>query len=75
MNISKTRRKEIESIRENEIDYSDISELDDSFYRDARLVLPDEVDEEIVHWFKKHYGKDYLSQISTVLRQYMDTHS
>lgn len=75
MSISKTRCKEIESIRDEAIDYSDIPELDESFFQQARLAMPDGVDEEIILWFKTHYGEAYLTQISTVLRQYMDAHS
>ncbi len=75
MRIPKTRRKEIESIRDEEVDYNDIPELDDSFFQNAELTMPETVDEEIILWFKAHYGEVYLTQISTVLRQYKNAHS
>lgn len=61
--------------RDEDIDYSDIPELDEAFFQDARLVMPDIVDKEVIQWFKKQYGRDYLSQMGTVLHQFMKAHS
>lgn len=41
MAISKKRLKDIEAIRDEDIDYSDIPELDKSFWANAELVDPD----------------------------------
>ena len=41
MAISKKRLKDIEAIRDEDIDYSDIPELDESFWANAQLVEPD----------------------------------
>ncbi len=40
MAISKRRLKEIEAIREEDIDYSDIPELGDDFFRQAEVWMP-----------------------------------
>ena len=40
MSISKKRLTEIEAIADDEIDTSDIPEADESFFKEARLVLP-----------------------------------
>jgi hypothetical protein len=39
MPISEERLKEIESIKDEDIDFSDISELDDDFFENAALVI------------------------------------
>ncbi len=41
MAISKKRLKDIEAIRDEDIDYGDIPELDESFWANAELVEPD----------------------------------
>ena len=40
MSISKERLKRIEAIRDEEIDYSDIPALDETFWRRAELQMP-----------------------------------
>jgi len=39
MPISEERLREIESIKDEDIDFSDISELDDDFFENAALVI------------------------------------
>lgn len=75
MSISKTRLKAIKAIRDEDIDYSDIPALDEDFFQQAQLVLPEHLDPEIVHWFQHRYGKDYVSRMSAILRQFMETHA
>ncbi len=41
MNISQQRLKEIASIPDEKIDTSDIPELDDDFWKDARFIIPE----------------------------------
>jgi uncharacterized protein (DUF4415 family) len=57
-------------------------ELDEDFWRNARVVMPGEkgktpvsirVDTEVVEWFKQQ-GKGYLSRMNAVLRAYVETH-
>ena len=56
-------------------------ELDDHFWRNARIVMPDDrgktpvslrVDTEVVKWFKQQ-GKGYLTRMNAVLRAYVET--
>ena len=41
MRLSKTRLSEIESLPDDAIDTSDIPELDDDFWENARRVVPE----------------------------------
>lgn len=40
MTISQKRLKEIEAIRDEDIDYSDMPEIDAAFWTDAELHMP-----------------------------------
>lgn len=76
MSLSKTRLSEIESLTEGAIDTSEIPELDDDFWENAYRPIPEnylQIEHEILEWFKEQ-GKDYHTQIDTVLRAYMETH-
>ena len=79
MPISKKRLKEIQAITDDQIDYSDIPELTEEFFQNAKLVMPKKkqpvslrLDEDIVNWFKKQ-GKGYQSRINAVLSAYIQT--
>ena len=57
-------------------------ELDEDFWRNARVVMPDErnktsihlrVDTNVLEWFKK-FGKGHLKRMNAVLRAYVETH-
>lgn len=63
---------------DTDIDYSDTPELDEQFWREARLVMPTgkkqltvRFDEDVVEWFKSR-GKGYQSRMNAVLRSYME---
>ncbi len=56
-------------------------ELDEHFWRNARIVMPDDqgktpvslrVDTEVVEWFKQQ-GQGYLTRMNAVLRAYVET--
>jgi uncharacterized protein (DUF4415 family) len=56
-------------------------ELDEHFWRNARIVMPDDrgktpvslrMDTEVVEWFKQQ-GKGYLTRMNAVLRAYVET--
>ena len=81
MPISKKRLAKIEAIKDEDIDTSDIPELDEDFFKKARLVLPAGVskktvtlrmDEDVLDWFKGQ-GKGHLTRMNAVLRTYMLT--
>ena len=76
MKLSKTRLSEIEDIPDDVIDTSDIPELDDDFWENARRIVPEnylQIEPEVLEWFKGQ-GQDYHARINTVLRAYMEAH-
>jgi uncharacterized protein (DUF4415 family) len=77
MSISPKRLEELKAIREEDIDTSDIPELDESFWEKARVVMPESkkaislrVDRDVLEWFQSQ-GKGYQSLMNSVLRSYM----
>ncbi len=79
MAISQKRLDEIAARLDESTDTSDIPEVDESFFKTARLVMPPEtskkaislrVDEDVLNWFKVQ-GKGHLSRMNAVLRAYM----
>ena len=64
-----------------EIDYSDIPELDEAFWKNARIVEPRDpkqqltvrFDADVIEWFRSK-GKGYQSRMNAVLRAYVDAH-
>jgi uncharacterized protein (DUF4415 family) len=80
MTLSKERLKQIESISEKEIDYSDIPETDDAFWAKAELRVPQtkkgvylRLDPDLIDWLKRQ-GPGYQTRINAILRSYMETH-
>ena len=62
---------------DEQIDTSDIPELDDAFFERAELRVPAKqpvtlrIDEDVLAWFKAQ-GKGYQTRINKLLRQYME---
>lgn len=80
MSISKERLKEIKAIKDKDIDYSDIPELDETFWKNAVLVRPEKkerltvrFDAEMVAWFRKQ-GRGYQTRMNAVLRSFYEAH-
>ena len=82
MSISKKRLAEIAAINDEDIDTSDIAEVNEHFFRTARLIMPESgtkkavsmrIDEDVLEWFKAQ-GKGHLSRMNAVLRAYMIAH-
>ena len=76
--VDKAELERLEAIRDEDIDHSDIPELDASFFEEAEVRLPTgkkqltiRFDEDIVEWFKSQ-GKGYQSRINAVLRAYYE---
>ncbi|MBE7184566.1 MAG: BrnA antitoxin family protein [Methylobacterium mesophilicum] len=71
---------ELSRLKDEDIDFTDIPELDDTFFAKARLIAPSErkqqmtirFDPDIVQWFKAQ-GKGYQSRMNAVLRAYVDS--
>ena len=65
-------------MKDEEIDYSDIPELDAAWFEKAVIVLPKpkasvsiRLDQEVLDWFKSQ-GKGYQTRINALLRAYME---
>ena len=68
----------LRAIRDSEIDLSDIPKLGKSFWKNARLTMPEpkdrltiRVDHDVVQWLKKN-GRGYQTRINAILRSYME---
>jgi uncharacterized protein (DUF4415 family) len=71
--------EELAALPDEDIDYSEIPELDDAFFRNARLVMPAgkrqvtlRIDADVLDWFRAQ-GKGYQSRMNAVLRAYVGT--
>ena len=67
-------------MKDEEIDLSDIPELDDSFFKNAKLVLPKpkvvvtlRVDADVMEWFRTK-GKGYQTIMNAVLKGWVEQH-
>ena len=72
--------KQIAATNDADIDFSDIPELDETFWRDAELVEPDStaqitmrVKRSVLDYFKAG-GKGYQTRINRVLESYVRAH-
>lgn len=68
---------EIRGVKEKDIDFSDIPELDETFWREAELVEPDRTEQitmrvkrSVLDYFKAP-GKGYQTRINRVLESYV----
>lgn len=78
MSISKKRAKAIKSIRDEDIDYSDISELSESFFKKAKLEMPKtktaislRIDSDVLEWFRSQ-GDKYQTKINAILKAFVN---
>jgi uncharacterized protein (DUF4415 family) len=69
--------EELAALPDEAIDTSDIPELDEAFFRNARLVMPEgkrqvtlRIDADVLDWFRAR-GKGYQSRMNAVLRAYV----
>ena len=79
MSISKKRLKELEAIKDEDIDYSDIPELDEDFWRRAERQMPTpkkgvyiRLDADVLDWLKSK-GKGYQTRMNAMLRALMES--
>jgi uncharacterized protein (DUF4415 family) len=78
MSISRKRLEEIDAIRDEDIDYSEIPELDADFWRRAELQMPTpkkgvyvRLDADVLAWLKSK-GKGYQTRMNAMLRALME---
>ena len=75
--VSNTDWKQLASMDDQDIDTSDIAELDDDFFKQAELRIPPKqsvtmrLDSDVLLWFKSQ-GQGYQTRINRLLRNYMD---
>ena len=85
--MNEERAMEIQSMSDEDIDYSDIPELDEVFFKNAKLVkkqpkteaISIRVDTDTLEWFRQTAKNDpkirgYQTLINDVLRTYMIHH-
>lgn len=76
---SKTDWKRLKNMQDSDINFDDIPELDDDFFRHAELNTPPKqsvtlrLDSDVLAWFKSR-GKGYQTRINKLLRKYMQAH-
>lgn len=75
---SETDWEYLESMSDDDIDYSDIPPLPEAFFENAVLRMPTNkqkisirLDSDVLEWFKSQ-GRGYQTHINAVLRTYMD---
>jgi uncharacterized protein (DUF4415 family) len=71
----------LRQMRDADIDDSDIPKLDKSFWKNAKLTMPEpkdrltiRVDHDVVQWLKRA-GSGYQTRINAILRSYMKAQS
>ncbi len=75
---SRTDWARVDALRDQEIDYSEIPELGDDFFKNAVLRMPEpktlvtlRLDRDVLEWFKKQ-GPRYQTRINALLRAYVE---
>ncbi|MET0252016.1 MAG: BrnA antitoxin family protein [Novosphingobium sp.] len=72
---------ELAALPDQEIDFSDIPEADDDFWKNARVHVPYRaktplnvrIDSDVVDWFRS-LGKGYQTRMNAVLRTFYEAH-
>lgn len=78
-NTSRTNWEVLESMSDEDIDYSDIPPLTDEFFEKALLRIPADqarnliqIDPDVIAWFQSQ-DTEYKTLINTVLRRYIES--
>ena len=73
----KTDWERLAAMKEEDIDFSDIPELDETAWENAQIVIPESeeevtirIDSDVLSFFQKE-GPDYQSRIKAVLKAYV----
>lgn len=73
--------KRIDRMTDEDIDYSDIPEVDAAFFATARVVVPPgkkqvtiRLDSDVLAWLKEQ-GRGYQTRINAILRAYYEAHA
>jgi len=81
MSLSREQKlKQFDEIQDKEIDYSEIPELDETFWANAVIEYPEKkkpvtlrLDADVLDWFRS-LGKGYQTRINSVLRSFYEAH-
>ncbi len=72
--MSKVNKVRFDAIKDEDIDYSDIPELDEEFWKGTKLVTPIQkekitvrFDADVVEWFRSQ-GRGYQTRMNSVLK-------
>ncbi|NIR47777.1 BrnA antitoxin family protein [candidate division KSB1 bacterium] len=75
---TKTDWQRLDAMTDDDIDTSEISELDEEWFKNAKVIMPQpkkaispRIDREVLRWFKSQ-GKGYQSHINAVLKAYVN---
>lgn len=75
---SKTDMKRLKELKDEDIDTSEIPELNEDFWNSAELGSPIKkklvslrLDSDLLEWFQKR-GKGYQTQMNQILRAFME---
>lgn len=78
--LSGTNWAKVKAMKDSNINFSDIPELDDDFFAEAKLLWPGKkkqitlrLDPDVIEFFKAG-GRGYQSSINAALRRYMEVH-
>jgi len=70
----------LDAMRDEDIDYSDIPQLDEAFFEKATVQWPVHkrqltirLDEDVLDWLKQQ-GRGYQTRINAILRSYYEAH-
>ena len=76
----KSDLERIDAMSDEDIDYSDIPELDEAFFNEARVVVSPgkkqltlRLDADVLAWLKSQ-GPKYQTRINAILRSYYEAH-
>jgi len=78
--VSNTDWTKLASLKDAEINTSDIAELDDDFFKHAEIKVPPKksvtmrLDADVLEWYKSQ-GQGYQTRINNLLRRYMEAQS
>jgi len=78
---SKTAWNRLHSMKDDEIDFSDIPKIDRAVFKKMVIRMPRRkelvsirIDPDVLGWFRRE-GRRYQTRINAVLRSYVEAHS
>ena len=79
--MTREEKARFDALKDEDIDYSDIPELDAAFWANAEIEQPAQkpqvtmrVDEETLEFFKGDNPKGYTARMASVLKAYVKAH-